>query len=267
MNIVGRASVSLLLGAVLALATSAPALGSSHEEAAGVHVGRRFVERLDPWGLPPDLVLRLARAAVAAGMTKGQVARLLSDQRFAMAVGSGEGYRALEALARSPDLVARAYRMLFGSGESYTSSGATSFQSALFADSPELRNEYLHDLGLMVATRPDGVEVLVDLETGRQVIGQGKLGMQVTAPGGGPLPEPEVSPEEAAAAMWAAADAVPRELPPPGGRPFEAVSRPGGGTGAGGGLPLAAVYLFAGTLAGAWLGYGGIWLARRFRSR
>lgn len=267
MNIVGRASASLLLGAMLALAVPAPAVASSHEEAAGVHVGRRFVERLDPWGLPSELVLRLARAAVASGMTKGQVARLLSDQRFALAVGSGEGYQALEALARNPDLVAGAYRMLFESDESYTPSGATSFQTALFAGSPELRNEYLRDLGLMVATRPDGVEVLVDLETGRQVIGQGKVGMQVTAPGGGPLPEPEVSPEEAAAAMWAEAGVVPQELPPPGGRPFEAVSRPEGGTGAGEGRPLAAVYLFAGTLAAAWLGYGGIWLARRFRSR
>ena len=48
-----------------------------------------------------------------------------------------------------------------------------------------------------------GVLVLVDIETGRQYIGQGMLGAQLRAPGGGPIPSPSISPEEAAAQMWA----------------------------------------------------------------
>jgi len=59
--------------------------------------------------------------------------------------------------------------------------------------------------------------VLVDIETGRQYI-EGMLGAQVRAPGGGPIPSPSISPEEAAAQMWTeAARAAPTTSPAPGG--------------------------------------------------
>ncbi len=44
-----------------------------------------------------------------------------------------------------------------------------------------------------------GSRVLVDIETGRQYIAQGILGVQLWALDGGPIPSPSISPEEAAA--------------------------------------------------------------------
>ena len=58
---------------------------------------------------------------------------------------------------------------------------------------PELRNAYLKDLGLMAVDDGNGVLVLVDIENGRQYIGQGLLGTRLRTPGAGPIPSPSIS--------------------------------------------------------------------------
>jgi hypothetical protein len=57
---------------------------------------------------------------------------------------------------------------------------------------PELRNTYHKDLGLMAVDDGNGVLVLVDIETGRQYIGQGLLGTLALH-----------LPEQAAEQIWA----------------------------------------------------------------
>lgn len=262
------ARIAATVSLVLALGPGLALPAHAQEEPADVpHVGRRWLDRLDPWwGIPEELALPLARAAVAGGMTKGEVARLLNDERFAMAVASGEGHTVLEAMTRDPSLAVEAYDLLFETDSEYTTSGATSFQTALFEALPQLRNEYLSDLGHMVVVRGDGVEVLVDVETGRQVIGQGKLGIQITAPGGGPLPEP--SPEEAATTVAAAGPAVQRA----GGNPLagdppqvDALVLDRGSEPEGDRLLSPGVYVLALLFAIPWLGYAVIAAARRLR--
>lgn len=184
-------------------------------------VGERWASRLDPTtGIPASLALKAANAAIAHGMTAGRVAALFNYEPFAAAVGAAnQGYGALEAMSEHPEWVQTAYDLMRAGGRRYTASGALSFQAALFQAVPELRNGYLGDLGHMVAMGPNGVEVLVDIETGRQVVGQGHLGRPITAPGGGPLEAPAVSPDEAAPAMWTEVGPRPDEVNPLGATP------------------------------------------------
>jgi hypothetical protein len=148
--------------------------------------------------------VKFGRAAVAGGLTSGQALAMLNDQRFAAAVGPpDQGYRFLEAMIQHPSYIQKAYALL--SDRQYTASGADSLQTAIMSVVPEFRNAYLKDLGLMAVDNGNGVLVLVDIKTGRQYIGQGMLGAQLRAPGGGPIPSPSISPEEAAAQTWAEA--------------------------------------------------------------
>lgn len=259
--------------AVLAVAAATIMAGTGSASASGSGaatgargdpppIGQRWLSRLDPGLLiPDDLALRFAGAAMAAGMTRGQAASMLNDERFAAAVGSpDQGYGLLLALIENPDHIRTARELLEDDGAGYTLSGATSFQTGLFRALPDLRNAYLEDLGHMIAVRPDGVEVLVDIETGRQIIGQGKLGMPVAAPGGGPLPKPEISPEEAAAAMWAQAGVDPLQtsgqVPPGPGLDFS-TDEPHRG------LMTPGIYLVAALFALAWAGFAVKMIVRR----
>ncbi len=203
----GGASVIALWGL---LAVSSAASGSSRT------VGERWASRLDPGlGIPAALAIETANAAIADGMTRNQVMALFNYEPFAMAISADDrGYAALEAMSEHPAWVETAYDLMKAGRGRYTVSGTTSFQDALFRAVPELRNPYLSDVGHMIATGPGGVEVLVDVETGQQVIGQGHLGRQIRAPGGGPLKAPAVSPEDAAAAMWAEAGLAPDGVTP-----------------------------------------------------
>jgi len=240
---------------------------------SGPRLHRHWLTSINPWhGIPPDLTLRFGEAATSAGLTGSQAARLLNDARFVGAVGSpDQGWGLLEAIAADPGLVQDAWNLLTERGTELTAFGTTSFQYALMLQRPELRNAYLADLDLMIAVRPDGLEVLVDLETGRQVIGQDRLGMPITAPGGGPLPTPSISPEEAAAQMWEEAGIDPDDPNP---SQTEAAGRPEAPTGPGfnfetdepsQGLLTPAVYLVFGAFLAAWVGYVVVVAGRRFR--
>jgi hypothetical protein len=122
---------------------------------------------------------------------------------------------------------------------------------------PELRNAYLEDFGLMAVTGPAEVLVLVDIGTGRQYLGEGLLGVQLRAPGGGPLPKPSVAPSPAGTITPVISPAsepgglwqLPNEDPKPGllSSPF--------------------VYLVAGMFLFAWVGYAVVAVTRRFRLR
>lgn len=270
-----NAAVLVLASMILAAmplgrtATAQEAGGS--EASTGLH--RRWLTRIDAWhGIPPDLALRFGESALSVGLTQSEAARLLNEPRFVAAVGApDQGWGLLEAMVQSPGSIADAWALLRERGDQLTLSGDTSFQYAFMLEYPELRNPYLADIGRMIATRPDGIEVLVDLETGRQVISRGQLGIPLRAPGGGPLPTPSISPEEVAAQMWDEAGIDPDD-PNPGG--IEAAGRPEGPSGPGfnfeidepsQGLLTPGIYLVLGAFLIAWTGYVVVTAVRRFR--
>jgi hypothetical protein len=271
------ANATVLVLASMILATMPLGRTATAQEAGGSEAStslhRRWLTRVDAWhGIPPDLALRFGESALSVGLTPSEAARLLNEPRFVAAVGApDQGWGLLEAMVESPDSIADALALLRARGDQLTLSGDTSFQYAFMVENPELRNPYLADLGRMIATRPDGMEVLVDLETGRQVISRSELGIPLRAPGGGPLPTPSISPEEAAAQMWEDAGIDPDD-PNPG--QIEAAGRPEAPTGPGfnfeteeppQGLLTPGLYLVLGAFLIAWMGYALVAAARRFR--
>lgn len=232
---------------------------------------QRWLARVDPWhAIPSGLALRFGDAAVSVGLTPSEAARLLNDDRFVAAVGApDQGWGLLESMIAAPATIADARRILSRGGATLTRSGVTSFQSAFFTDHPELRNAYLADVGLLIAVRADGSEVMVDLETGRQFLDEGALGGVITAPGGAPLPSPSMSPEEVAAQMWeeaginpgdpepiVAADGEPLALPPGPGLNVQ-TDEPRE-------LWIPGALLYVGALLLAWIGYAAVAIVRRF---
>ena len=250
----------------------ADATGSTESDEPIIRsIGQRWVSRIDPWhGIPSSLALRFGRAAVAGGLTPSEAARLLNDDRFVAAVGApDQGWGLLEALIDEPAAIVDA-SMLLRDGTEYTLAGATSFQYAFLSRHLELRNAYLADLGHMIAVRSDGIEVLVDVETGLQIISHDLLGIPIRAPGGAPLPTPSISPEDAAAQMWEDVGADPKALDPG----PAAASPPGAPTGPGlnaqtnsadPGLLTPGVYLVAAAFLVSWLGFGAVMVTRRLR--
>ncbi len=230
----------------------------------GPKVGQHWLSRLDPGlQIPRDLALRFARAAVAKGLTKTQAARMLNDERFAAAVGSpDQGYGLLEAMIGKPEHIWQAYELL--ADPHVTASGADSLRNALMLAVPKLRNAYLGDLGLMAVEGPTGIMVLLDLETGRQYLGQGLLGAQLRGPGGGPLPEPEVSPHDGTADMGERAEdpaAVEIQRVPSGPGLNVSSKEPQRG------LITQGLYLVIALFALAWAGFVVKAIARRIHSR
>jgi hypothetical protein len=216
-------------------------------------LGRSFVARIDP-GLPTAAALGFARAAVAAGLSRGEALRILNDDRFRAAVGSpDQGYGLLGVLSDDPRAIRRALGLV--ERRDLKAAGADSLQNAIMSIGLQIRNAYLKDLGKIAVVRPDGVLVLVDLETGRQILGKGMLGVPLTAPGGGPLPSPSpvgIAPSPAPGSMTLS--------PPRGGVP--ALPPPTDG------IPLlAGAVLIGGLLAIAWAGYAVVALGRGVRSR
>ena len=234
---------------------SRPATTRSRTGGSGPHC----LTRLDPnLQIPTQLAVKFGRAAVAGGLTGGQALAMLNDQRFAAAVGSpDQGYGLLEAMIQHPSCIQKAYVLL--ADRHYTTSGADSLQTAIMSVVPELRNAYLKDLGLMAVDNGSGVLVLVDIETGRQYIGQGMLGAQLRAPGGGPIPSPSISPEEAAAQMWADAARTAATLGPAPGGLWELPKQ--------GGLISPGLYVAAALFLFAWVGFAAVAVRRRLRAR
>jgi len=262
------AAVTIALG--MAAASPLAAFAAGPKDASGDQtashssdIGEAWLARLDPGlQIPRDLAVKFGKAAMAQGLTKGQALAMLNDLRFAAAVGSpNEGYGLLEAMIANPDYIVKAHELL--ADRSYSSSGADSLQNAIMSVVPQLRNAYLKDLGLMAVKGSAGVLVLVDLETGRQYIGHGLLGAQLRAPGGGPLPSPSISPEEAAAQMWANANgqAAATPSPQPGGL-WKVQDHPEKGLLYSPGLYVGAVLFLV-----AWVGWGAVALGRRLRPR
>lgn len=216
-------------------------------------LGAHFAARIDP-GIPSELALRFARAAVGAGLTQAEAARILNDQRFRTAIGStDQGYGMLQAITEHPDAIVRALELV--RRHDLTAAGADSLQNAIMSLDLEIRNGYLEDLGEMAVVRGDGALVLVDLETGRQVIGQGKLGVPLRAPGGGPLPSPAPPP-----AVPPSPVSTPSDVPQPPGGVNVTVSQSDWSH-------LMPGIVVVGTLfVIAWAGYGLIAIGRWFRS-
>lgn len=263
------AAVTVALGMTAASPVAAFAAGP--KDGAGDQTASRssgideaWLVRLDPGlQIPKDLAMKFGQAAVTHGLTKGQALGMLNDLRFAAAVGSpNEGYGLLEAMIANPDYIVRAHELL--ADRSYTSSGADSLQNAIMSVVPQLRNAYLKDFGLRAVKGSAGVLVLVDIETGRQYIGHDLLGAQLRAPGGGPLPSPSISPEEAAAQMWADAEANTMGASPspePGGL-WKVQDHPDNGW-----LSSPGLYVGVGLFLVAWVGWGALALGRRLRPR
>jgi hypothetical protein len=262
------AAVTIALGMAAVFPVAAFAAGpkdTSGDQTASSRsgIGETWLARLDPGlQIPRDLAVKFGQAAVVQGLTKGQALAMLNDLRFAAAVGSpDQGYGLLEAMIANPGYIVKAYELL--ADRSYSSSGADSLQSAIMSVVPQLRNAYLKDLGLMAVKGSAGVLVLVDIETGLQYIGHGLLGTQLRAPGGGPLPSPSISPEEAAAQMWAQADAhaAATPSPEPGGL-WKIQDHPDRDL-----LSAPGLYVGAALFLLAWVGWGAVALGRRLRPR
>ncbi len=180
-------AATLALALLLAWPAEALAAGSGP---ASKSLGRWWLTRLDPsFRIPDDFAIRFGNAALSVGLTKGQAAAMLNDPRFSLAVGAPDtGYGMLEAMIKDPEKIVQAQTLL--KNHDLSAWGSDSVQTALIDVAPALRNAYLADFGLMAVNGPNDVLVLVDIETGKQYIGQGHLGTQLRAPGGGPLPEP-----------------------------------------------------------------------------
>lgn len=264
----GRAIAAALAFALL-LAWPAEALAAGQGEGASQKLGPAWTSRLDPGSqIPSGLAIRFGKAALSVGLTKGQAAAMMNDERFAMAIGAPDsGYGMLESMIKHPERIAQARILL--KNHDLSAWGADSVQNALMEVAPPLRNAYLSDFGLMAVKGPVGALVLVDIETGRQYVGQGRLGTQLRAPGGGPLPEPTVpepsiEPQPAVAAGIAAATGP--------GLNFSTNQRPGLGlapaTGRSNsrGLLTPGVYLVAALFLVAWGGYAVVALMRRRRT-
>ena len=267
-NALVLAAVTIALGMAaaspLAAFAAGPKDGSGDQTAShSSGFGEAWLARLDPGlQIPRDLAVKFGQAAVAQGLTKGQALAMLNDLRFAAAVGSpDQGYGLLEAMIANPDYIVRAHELL--ADRSYSSSGADSLQNAIMSVVPQLRNAYLKDLGLMAVNGSGGVLVLVDIETGRQYIGHGLLGVQLRAPGGGPLPSPSISPEEAAAQMWAQAEAhaAASPTPEPGGL-WKVQDHPDRSW-----LSSPGLYVGVALFLLAWMGWGAVAVGRRLRLR
>jgi hypothetical protein len=252
----GLAAVTLVVGVVARFPISA----SAAEDPGGGDFGPSWLARLDPsLQIPQDLAAKFGRAAVADGLTGAQALAMLNDRRFAAAVGSpDQGYGLLEAMIRNPSYIGKVYPLL--ADRQYAVSGADSLQTAIMSVVPPLRNAYLKDLGLMAVDNGNGVLVLVDIQTGRQYIGHGLLGGQLRAPGGGPIPSPSISPEEAAAQMWETARAAAAASPAPGGL-WKLPGDHGHGLMTPGLLVTAALFLLA------WVGFAVLSVSRRLRAR
>jgi hypothetical protein len=267
-NALVLAAVTIALGMVAVFPVAAFAAGpkdGSGEQTASQTSGieEAWLARLDPGlQIPKDLAMKFGQAAVGQGLTKGQALAMLNDLRFAAAVGSpDQGYGLLEAMIANPDYIVKAHELL--ADRSYSSSGADSLQNAVMSVVPQLRNAYLKDLGLMAVKGATGILVLVDIETGRQYIDDDLMGEQLRAPGGGPLPSPSISPEEAAAQMWAQAEAHPvaTPSPEPGGL-WKVQDHPDRGL-----LSSPGLYVGAALFLLAWVGWGAVAIGRRLRPR
>jgi len=126
---------------------------------------------------------------------------------------------------------------------------------------PELRNAYLEDFGLMAVKGPASVLVLVDIETGRQYLGESLLGVQLRAPGGGPLPQPSIAPSVAPSPVPNITPVITPTLEPGGLWQLpEDDPKPGL-------LSSPFIYLTVGMFLFAWLGYAVVAIARRLRLR
>jgi hypothetical protein len=252
-----RAAITVTVVA-LSLVVVLPASAFAQSSRSDTKVGRSWLSRLDrDLQISEDLALSFAKAAVAEGLRPGQAARMLSDSRFASAVGSPN--QAFEALIEHPDRITRVKALL--STHDYAVAGSDSLQNALMEAVPALRNVYLKDLGLRAVKGPTGVLVLVDIQTGRQVLGHGMLGALVRAPGGGPLPSPAISPEDPADASRADISAVPPTPDPlPGPWKIPGKNDPNRGL-----LSSPFVLLGPGLFLFAWSGYALVALKRRLR--
>ncbi len=226
--------------------------GSAAADSTTTRLPGRFADLIEP-GIPTDVALRFARAAVHSGLAPPQVLRILNDERFRSAMGS-QGYGLLDALSKDPSAIRRTLKLVRRRDLGYA--GADSLQNAIMAINLHIRNGYLRDLGHMAVQLPSGTLVLLDVATGRQVLGQGRLGALLRAPGGGPLPSPNSPTFEPLAAP--SPSAVPQ---PPGGGlevtgPEAAWSR----------LALG-IALVTGLFAVAWIGYALVAVGRRARRR
>lgn len=273
----GRGTLIVLVSVIfltLPRGGSATAQGGAGATETGSALPKRWLVRIEPWhGIPQDLALRFGEAAFLAGLTKSEAAKLLNNDRFVAAVGSpDQGWGLLEAMTLDSAAISDAWRILRTRGH-LTTSGVTSFQYAFLQERPELRNAYLADLGHMIAVRADGAEVLVDIQTGRQVTGRNSLGVPVTAPGGGLLPS-TISPEEAAAQMWAQSGIDPNDPnPAEADAPASEITPAGPGPGPGfnyrtertDDYPTLAIYLVASAFVLSWVGYAAVMVARRLR--
>jgi hypothetical protein len=224
------------------------AAGTTHPR-----VGRRFAERIDP-GIPASTALRFARAAVDAGLSPAEAARMLNDDRFRMAVSSaGQAFEPLEALSEDPAAIRRAMELV--RDHAYTVAGAESLQNAILGLSLDIKNAYLRGLGRMAVLTDDGRMVLVDIETGREVRGHDMLGALIRAPGGGPLPSPSPLPTASPSSGTYALGQ------PPGGG-IDVTAAEGDWTRLKPGL-----LLVVGLFAIAWIGFGLTLLGRRLHDR
>jgi hypothetical protein len=180
-RVLAKVALVVLLTAV-AVGSGRPAHAASDRHRPAV----AFVDRVDG-GLPPAAVLRFARTAQHAGLTPAQTLRILNDDRFRAALGfAGQGTGLLEALSEDPGAIRRTLELV--RRHDLTEAGSNSLQNSIISIDLDIRNGYLRDLGRLAVETPTGALVMVDLQTGRQIIGHDGLGALLTAPGGGPLP-------------------------------------------------------------------------------
>lgn len=124
-------------------------------------------------GAPVRRECRIGRSQPRPG------ARLLNDGRSVAAVGApDQGWGMLEAMSVDRAAIVDAWEVIRDRQSELTVSGVTSLLYPLMLEQHELRNPYLADLGHMIAVSPNGMEVLVDVETGRQITGHGRLGIR-----------------------------------------------------------------------------------------
>ncbi len=244
-----RRLVLLTLAAACIVSVAEPATAGPDP----AKLGRWFVERIDP-GIPPSVAVGFARAAVGAGLTPAEAARMLNDDRFRAAVSSsGQGFEPLEALSNDPAAIRRALNLV--RSHRFTAAGADSLQNAILGLSLDIRNAYLQDLGHMAVLTDDGRLVLIDIETGREVRGHGMLGGLIRAPGGGPLASPSALPSPMTSP-------VPDELRQPPGGGIDVTVLEGDWTQIKIGL-----LLVVGLFGIAWIGFGLILVGRRLHGR
>jgi hypothetical protein len=226
--------------------------GSAGADSTTTRLPGQFARLIEP-GIPTEVALRFSRAAVDAGLTPPQVLRVLNDERFRSAIGS-QGYGLLEALSKYPRAIRRTLRLVRRRDLGYA--GADSLQNAIIAINLHIRNGYLRDVGHMAVQLPSGGLVLVDVASGRQVLGQGRLGALLRAPGGGPLPSSTPPTFERPAAP------SPSPVPQPRGGGLEVTTREGAWSRLAPGIALV-----IGLFAVAWIGSALVAVGRRARRR